>query len=84
MKTISILGATGSIGQNTLKIIADNQDKFNVYALSAHHNYDKILEQARNFQPKYVVIATKALADKLQHALKSEGLETIVLLVLKR
>ncbi|MBK2126178.1 1-deoxy-D-xylulose-5-phosphate reductoisomerase [Fangia hongkongensis] len=79
MKTISILGATGSIGQNTLKIIADNQDKFNVYALSAHHNYDKILEQARNFQPKYVVIATKALADKLQHALKSEGLETIVL-----
>ncbi len=79
MKTISILGATGSIGQNTLKIIADNQDKFNVYALSAHHNYDKILEQARNFQPKYVVIATKTLADKLQHALKSEGLETTVL-----
>ena len=43
MKNISILGATGSIGLNTLNVISSNPDKYKVFAVSAKSNWEKML-----------------------------------------
>ncbi len=58
MKNIVILGATGSIGQNALEVIRNKRDEFKVLALSGHSNYKLIIEQIREFSPKYVSIGT--------------------------
>ncbi len=55
-KTVSILGSTGSIGQSTLSVIQQNQDKFKVWALSGHSNLAKLAEQTRIFMPQHVVL----------------------------
>ena len=59
MKKISILGATGSVGINTLKIIASNKNKYNVIALTSYKNYKKLAELALKFNCKYAVIGQK-------------------------
>ncbi len=56
-KTITILGSTGSIGQNTIKIIKNNLDQFRVLALVANSNIDLLSRQVREVRPKYAVIA---------------------------
>ena len=58
-KKITILGSTGSIGENALKIIQANTDKFEIVALSGHSNYKRLAEQIEMFQPKYVSIGTE-------------------------
>ncbi|WJG08530.1 1-deoxy-D-xylulose-5-phosphate reductoisomerase [Aliiglaciecola sp. LCG003] len=60
MQNITILGATGSIGQSTLDVIALHPDKFNVVALTAHSNIDKLIEQAKTCQPEFLVISDQA------------------------
>ena len=79
MKTITVLGATGSVGQNTLKVIEANPQDFKIYALSANTRFDLLFEQCVQFQPCYAVLATAALAQKLQVRLNSLKLETKVL-----
>jgi 1-deoxy-D-xylulose-5-phosphate reductoisomerase len=64
-KRISILGSTGSIGTQSLDVIAHNSESFQVEALSAGSNIALLLEQIKQFQPKKVSVATKALADEL-------------------
>ena len=56
MKKISVLGATGSVGINTLKIIAFNKKKYNVIALTSYKNYRKLAKLALMFNCKYAVI----------------------------
>ncbi len=55
-KKIAILGSTGSIGDNLLKIINKNQNLFDVYLLSANTNFKKVLSQAIKFKVKNVII----------------------------
>lgn len=69
MKNISILGSTGSIGTQTLDIIRNNKEKFTVSSLVARNNFELLIEQAREFNPKYVVIANPAHYDKVKSAL---------------
>ncbi len=57
MKKIGILGSTGSIGRNTLKIIGDNSNKFELIYITAKTQVELLIEQAKKFKPKYVVIA---------------------------
>ncbi len=76
MKNLVILGATGSIGDSTLKVIRKHPDKFKVTALSAHSNVDKIIQLANEFQPEHVVITGKAALHKVEQALS--GLKTQV------
>jgi 1-deoxy-D-xylulose-5-phosphate reductoisomerase len=57
MKKIGILGSTGSIGRNTLKIIENNSDKFELIYITAKTQVELLIEQAKKFKPKYVVIA---------------------------
>ncbi len=50
-KSITLLGATGTIGQNTLKLIAAHPDRFELAALTAGNNVTLLIEQARQFRP---------------------------------
>lgn len=63
MKTLTILGATGTIGINTLDVVARHPDKFQVVALTGQNQLEKLAEQCRRFKPKYAVVmdADKAL-----------------------
>ena len=56
-KRIAILGSTGSIGKQSLEVIENNRDKFEVEVLTANNNVDLLIQQAIKFQPNAVVIA---------------------------
>ena len=56
VQNITVLGATGSIGTQTLDVIARHPEKFKVFALSAMHNADLLFQQCVDLQPKYAVI----------------------------
>lgn len=68
-KKIAILGSTGSIGTQTLEVIEEHPDLFEAYALTANHNVDLLIEQARKFNPEFVVIADETLYGKVKDAL---------------
>lgn len=68
MKRIAILGSTGSIGTQTLDVIAHNTEQYQVEALAGGYNISLLAEQARIFRPKVVSVATKALAEELSQA----------------
>lgn len=76
---ITVLGSTGSIGGNTLDVLARHPERFEVFALSAATQVDMLLAQCAQFRPRYAVMASaphaQALADKLQ----AQGLNTQVL-----
>lgn len=65
MKNISLLGATGSIGINTLKIIQSYPDKFQLVAFTFHSNIEKAREIIDNFQPIFVGAGTEELARQI-------------------
>lgn len=69
MKTITILGSTGSIGTQTLDVVRWHPDMFSVYALVANNSADKLIEQAREFQPEVVVINNTEHYTKIKEAL---------------
>ncbi|MDH3608833.1 MAG: 1-deoxy-D-xylulose-5-phosphate reductoisomerase [Gammaproteobacteria bacterium] len=64
MKKISILGATGSVGVNTLDVIERHPELFSVIALTANENIDLLYEQCIKFRPKLAVVVNVTLADK--------------------
>lgn len=66
LKKISLLGSTGSIGTQTLDVVEQHSDQFEVVALSAGHNIEKVMEQAKRHRPKLISVATKELADELK------------------
>ena len=68
-KQIAILGSTGSIGKQALEVIADNNELFEVYALTANNQIDLLIEQALRFRPEMVVIANEQHYLKLKDAL---------------
>jgi len=78
-KNITILGATGTIGVNTLDVIARHPGRFRAYALTANTRFEPLLEQCRRFRPRYAVMLDEDAADRLLSAIKAEGLETDVL-----
>ncbi|MBW2499414.1 MAG: 1-deoxy-D-xylulose-5-phosphate reductoisomerase, partial [Deltaproteobacteria bacterium] len=57
MKRIAILGSTGSIGEQTLDVVAAHPNRFDVVALAAGRRVDRLVEQARRFRPRRVSIA---------------------------
>jgi len=77
MKKIVILGSTGSIGTNTLDIIAKFPDKFLAIGLTAGTNVDKLEEQVRTFLPAVVAMSDEAAAERLRARCK--GLNTKIL-----
>jgi 1-deoxy-D-xylulose-5-phosphate reductoisomerase len=76
---ISILGATGSIGDSTLDVIARNADRFRVVALTARQNVNKLAEQCARFDARLAVIADPDLAADLESALAARGARAAVM-----
>ena len=66
MKRIVVLGSTGSIGVNALKVAQEHPDQFEVVGLAAGRNLELLAEQARAFKPKAVAIQDVSLAGRLQ------------------
>ena len=66
MKSIIILGSTGSIGTNTLDIVQRFPDEFRVVGLTAGGNIDKLEAQIRSFKPKAVAVSTESSAAALR------------------
>lgn len=66
MKSISLLGATGSIGQQTLDIVKENPEEFQISALSVGKNIDKTMGIIREFKPKLVSVQLEKDAIELQ------------------
>lgn len=65
MKAISILGSTGSIGCNTLRVVEHLPEDFRVVALGAGRNTEKLAEQILQFQPELVAVETESCAEDL-------------------
>ena len=74
-RTITILGATGSVGTSTLDLVRRNSDAWRVEALTAHSNVDDLAAQALEFRPKVAVIADEARYQELKSALSGSGVE---------
>ncbi len=69
-KQIAILVATGSIGTQTLEVVSEHPDRFEVYTLTANNHVELLIEQAKRFMPDSVVIANEAHYPRLKEALK--------------
>tara|TARA_Y100000590_G_scaffold323404_1_gene366674 strand:+ start:1274 stop:2440 length:1167 start_codon:yes stop_codon:yes gene_type:complete len=69
-KRIAILGSTGSIGKSTLDVIKKDIKNFNIILLSANNNYKKLIEQAKYFKAKNVLIKNKRFYSKVKNSLK--------------
>lgn len=77
---VTVLGSTGSVGVNTLDVIAGHLDRFEVFALSAATQTDLMLAQCIRFKPRYAVMASAPHARVLAQGLRENGLQTEVLL----
>lgn len=79
MQTLTILGSTGSIGTNTLDIIARHPNRFQIFALTGHHQIHKLAQQCIATRPRYAVVADEHHAQQLQQQLAPHQLPTEVL-----
>lgn len=76
MKSICLLGATGSIGQSTLSVVDRHPDRYRISALSAHSQIDALLALCRRYRPKTACIARNDLYHALKAGLLADGLDT--------
>ena len=73
MKGVTILGSTGSIGVNTLDVVSRHPDKYQVVALSANKDVERLAEQCRKYRPQYAVMADKDSAQRLQEKIGGDA-----------
>lgn len=78
-QNVSVLGATGSIGDSTLDVISRNPDQFRVVALTANQNVRKLAELCARFDARLAVIADRSLEGKLAEALGNIGAKAAVM-----
>ena len=79
IKAVTILGATGTIGLQTLDVIERHPNQFSVFALTANTNIEKLLDLCLKYQPKYAVMLNAFHANQLKGKLESYGSKTQVL-----
>ncbi|MBK8453588.1 MAG: 1-deoxy-D-xylulose-5-phosphate reductoisomerase [Thiofilum sp.] len=79
MKSVTLLGATGSIGVSTLDVIAQHPERFSVFALSACRNVERLFQQCQTFKPRYAVLTEPQAAEQLYALLQQVDLPTQVL-----
>jgi len=79
LQQVTILGATGTIGVQTLNVIAQHPQQFGVFALTANSNADGLFEQCLQFHPPYAVLLTEEAAEHLRQRLKQAAISTEVL-----
>jgi 1-deoxy-D-xylulose-5-phosphate reductoisomerase len=76
VRRATILGATGSIGRNTVDLIAADPDGWSVVALTGGGNAALLAEQARRVRPEVAVVADETVLDELRQRLEGSGIET--------
>ena len=76
--SVTVLGATGSIGVSTLDVIARHPERYQVYALTGYSRMAELAEQCRRYRPQRAVVATAEQAKGLQQVLRDAGLSTDV------
>jgi 1-deoxy-D-xylulose-5-phosphate reductoisomerase len=79
VQNLTVLGATGTIGMNTLDVVARHPGRFRVVALSANSQVERLFEQCRQFGPDYAVLLDPDAAEQLERKVAAAGLATQVL-----
>jgi 1-deoxy-D-xylulose-5-phosphate reductoisomerase len=79
VQSLTILGATGSVGENTLEVVALHPDRYRIFALSANSRIDRLAALSLRFQPVYAVVPQAVAAAELTKALRQAGCATEVL-----
>ncbi|WP_443971083.1 1-deoxy-D-xylulose-5-phosphate reductoisomerase [Sphingobium sp. CR28] len=74
-RTVTILGATGSVGQSTLDLIGRDADRYEVLALTAHNNVDALARAAIFHQAKLAIVTDESCYGALKEALAGSGVE---------
>jgi 1-deoxy-D-xylulose-5-phosphate reductoisomerase len=77
MRTLTILGSTGSIGTNTLDVVRRSPNLYKVFALAAGNNIELLASQIREFRPEVAVVATAAGMERLAEKLAESGLPRV-------
>ncbi|MCU0735828.1 MAG: 1-deoxy-D-xylulose-5-phosphate reductoisomerase [Methylotetracoccus sp.] len=80
MRSLCVLGSTGSIGVSTLDVVSRHRDKFRVIALTANNNVDRLFEQCVAHQPRYAVVIDSDQASVLRACLREAGLTAVEVL----
>ena len=75
MQQVCLLGATGSIGQSTLDVLARHPERFALHAVSANSHVERMAELCRQYRPKIAAMADPAAADRLRAELDGSGIE---------
>ncbi|MEY3884546.1 MAG: hypothetical protein RIS87_321, partial [Pseudomonadota bacterium] len=70
-QSVTILGATGTIGLQTLDVISQHPHRFNVFALTASNNVKSLFKLCQQYSPKYAVMLQEAAAKELTAQLKT-------------
>ncbi|HQR61141.1 MAG TPA: 1-deoxy-D-xylulose-5-phosphate reductoisomerase [Methylophilaceae bacterium] len=78
-QNVTVLGSTGTIGVNTLDVIARHPDRFHAYALTANSRIEPLLKQCLQFKPRYAVVLDTGAAETLRQQLRQAASETEVL-----
>ena len=73
MQAVTVLGATGSIGQSTLDVLARHPDRFSLYAITANTQVDKMLGLCLRYRPRFAVMADADSAAQLKKRLQDEA-----------
>lgn len=79
IQSITVLGSTGSIGVNTLDVIARHPDNYRIFALTANSRTEILLDQCKQFLPRYAVLADDTLAAQFAIDLRNANLSVEVL-----
>ena len=74
-KKIVILGSTGSIGTQTIDVVASNPDKFELFGITAHSNYELLINQARKYKPNFVIVTKDECYHIVKEALSNEDIK---------
>ena len=77
-KRITILGSTGSIGVNAIKIIESFQDEFTVQYLTANNNYKLLIEQTKRLNPKSICLVDDTFYKKIKNEIKTDEVELLI------
>ncbi|RMA78678.1 1-deoxy-D-xylulose-5-phosphate reductoisomerase [Umboniibacter marinipuniceus] len=75
LQQVTVLGSTGSIGQNTLDVIAQHPNRYQVFALVAGANWQQMLLDAQRFSPEVIVMADATAADHLRRELSGSNID---------
>ena len=67
MKSISLIGSTGSIGRQVCSVVRRHADKFKIESIVANSSADEFLAQVREFMPKYAALADAETGKRIQH-----------------